>query len=234
MTNLTLTSPVGTVTLPDDPNATTVYAEVIEKDCYGLRDLHVAGFRPGMIWDLGASWGMASVLMSHLWPEATVWALEPNPERHRFAVDNLKPLPNARAVQAGLIGYLGRDTKATAEGIAFDGFWRKSPQQLLAEPEAKKALSIAEFIKTASPSPLPVDLLKIDIEGCEIGVLREMQELGLLDTVQHIRGEWHMNALHEIPRILADTHHVSMTLPLCPNPWQQFTAVRREAPHAAV
>jgi hypothetical protein len=68
-------------------------------------------------------------------------------------------------------------------------------------------------------------MIKVDIEGCEIGVLGELRQLGLLQAVQHIRGEWHFNAFHEIPRLLAASHHVRMT-PGVPNPWHYFEAVQ--------
>jgi FkbM family methyltransferase len=222
MREITIRSPIGEVVLPDTDVARSVYREVIETDCYGIGRLHAAGFRPTMVWDLGASWGVASVLLAHHWPEATVWAFEPVPDPFRFAVRNCQAFPNVRVFNRALVGFLDRDARATAEGIAYDGVWRASPQTCLEELAAFPCSSVSAFL-AENPLPRPLDLLKVDIEGCEIGVLRELRQLGVLQGVAHVRGEWHFNAFHELPRLLAPSHHFRMT-PGVPNPWHYFEA----------
>jgi hypothetical protein len=111
---------VGTLAMPATNEAWAVHHEVVEADCYRFRELHESGFRPRMIWDLGASWGVASAVMAHWWPDATIWAFEPQPERSRFAVANCRAFPNVRVFETGLVGYLRRDAAAALAGIAFD------------------------------------------------------------------------------------------------------------------
>jgi FkbM family methyltransferase len=214
----------GAVALPDSEEARAVYHEVVEADCYRLGQLHDSGFRPRLVWDLGASWGVASVVLAHWWPGATVWAFEPVPDRYRQAVANTRHLANVHVFNVGLFGFLHRDDRAAVEGIAYDGVWRESPQSYLRSLAAYRCTSVSAFLDE-NPLPRGIDLIKVDIEGCEIGVLRELQQLGLLEAVQHIRGEWHFNAFDEIPRILAGSHYTTMT-PSPDNPWHYFDAVR--------
>lgn len=224
MADFTKLSYAGRMTLPDSDESRGVFREVVTTDSYGFRKLKRQGFQPNFLWDVGASWGVASAMMATCWPKAIVWAFEPRADRYAYAVANLKRFPNVRVFNQGLIGYLGESQEKTLAGIAWDGVWRKSPQEVLDDSIASSCLSPASFL-AQTPLPLPLEMVKIDIEGCEIGVLQQMQELGMLRSVRHIRGEWHFNALTAIPELLAGTHDARMT-PATGNPWHYFEASR--------
>jgi len=210
------------ITLPDSPESRGVFAEVVASDCYGIAALAASGFTPRVCWDLGAAWGFASLVMARHWPEAVIWAFEPREERLAYARENLSPLPGVRLIPRGLVGYFGRDKKRVLDGIAHDGLWRKTPGEALGGGVEERCTSVAAFLREY-PAAAPVDFLKIDIEGCEIGVLREARQLRLLESLRRIRGEWHFNAFVDVPRVLGDTHEVTMGLPE-KNPWGYFEA----------
>lgn len=198
-----------------------VFDEVVARDCYGLRALKDAGEEVKVAWDLGASWGLASAVIASLWPGAEVHAFEPHPGRYALAANNLSSFPGVRLYNAGLVGSLG-DPVRMLDGVAYDGVWRKSPLEAFGAELSPNLVSAREFIPRGV-----IDLMKIDVEGFEAGILRDVKNAGALPRVRRIRGEWHFNALVDLPRILRDTHDVEMRLPLDRNPWGAFEAVLR-------
>lgn len=56
-----------------------------------------------------------------------------------------------------------------------------------------------------------VDLLKIDAEGAEPDVCKDLRESGWLPKVRWLRMEWHLHAhIARIEALLSDTHAVDV------------------------
>src|SRR5262249_31921294 len=164
MQTINMSSSVGTLALPDTAEARAVFHEVVQADCYGIKQLHDSGFRPQLIWDLGASWGVASALLAHWWPEAIIWAFEPAPDRSLIAARNAAAFPNVRVFSRGLVGHLHRDESAALAGIAFDGVWRSSAREFLQWDCVRHCTSVSAFLdENPLPAESSIDLIKVDI-----------------------------------------------------------------------
>ena len=75
--------------------------------------------------------------------------------------------------------------------------------------------------------PAGCDLLKIDVEGFEWGILEDLRNADLLPTT--IIGEWHFeNCRAAIREILEPTHDTQFFKQI-DFPWGPFTARRRSA-----
>jgi FkbM family methyltransferase len=216
----------GPLLLPNDNEAISVCEEVIGSDCYNLASLKLSGFSPRLIWDLGASWGVASFIASQLWPECQIWAFEPSATRFEFAAHNLRHASGAHLFNLALVGFWNTSEDAIMQGIAHWAPWRLSPKHYFEELSSQniKIQSVTEFLQQFE-LPCSIDLLKIDIEGGEIGVLDEMRHLNLIQSIPRIRGEWHFNALTTIPEILSLSHDVEMRQ--VGTDWDYFQATMR-------
>ena len=62
---------------------------------------------------------------------------------------------------------------------------------------------------TLRPEWESVDILKLDVEGCEGRIVRALVENGGIENVRWLRGEYHGDAQgHQLLRLLAPTHRV--------------------------
>src|SRR4051812_28608060 len=71
----------------DELGSGSCYAEVIVEDCYGLF-AHFKRAKPRVIVDIGANIGMFSRLCTLLFPDADIYAYEPNPSALKWLVHN--------------------------------------------------------------------------------------------------------------------------------------------------
>ena len=153
---------------------------------------HSACERP-VIFDCGANIGMATLFFKWLYPRAEVHAFEPDPlvfqiltenvERNRLtdvhlhnvalcdrngAVDLFVPLGTEGSTMMSLIA--GRVTETTARRVQVNG------------------RTLSAFIERGG-----VDFLKLDVEGGEDLVLRELSASGVLPEVREMAIEYHHN-----------------------------------------
>lgn len=157
---------------------------VVDRDEYGLRKV---GFQPALALDLGASFGPATLLMKTLWPACRVIAFEPHPPRANLWRKNVGHLPGVELIEAALI--YGDDDRV----------------QFIAANMARHGRQTTTL---AASCPRLPDLIKIDIEGAETGVLAELAALNW--RVPHIVGEWHFAAGLSAVGRLGQTHHVEI------------------------
>lgn len=214
----TLTDAFGAITLPDSPGVTGVYNEVCVRDTYRFSELRDSGLAVSLAVDLGASWGVASRMMRHYWPAARIVAYEPDQVRFPYLARNCRTVECNRR---GVVGYAGHRVWSLL-GIGADFGERR------ADPEiALRSIQDPLSAWAAFGDLPPIDLLKIDVEGFELGILHELSELGMLPEV--ITGEWHFaNARVMIRHILSPTHDVEITQTGPEVNWQPFFARRRK------
>src|SRR5262245_55235985 len=138
---------------PDESGAAHCFFEVYVEDVYGLRGLAKA-LAPQVIADIGANFGVFSVCSRMMFPEAKIYAYEPNPapfawlerNRERFGFTTIM---SAVSNEGGAMRF---DTGAHSTlGMI-------SPNGALEVPVVAAA-DVAEG--------QPIDLLKIDCEGGE-------------------------------------------------------------------
>ena len=203
----------GVIAIPNEAAATDVYHEVCTCDTYELQRIREP-IRVAV--DLGASWGVATRMMRSRWPQARIVAFEPDPSRFSYLARNC---PAVDCRRDAVVGFAD-DPVRRVRGVGFCAPWRATPEEVFTEAilqnpiSAHKALAGIEFI----------DLLKIDVEGFELGIFQEMDEMGLLARTRRIVGEWHFPNVREgISGVLARTHHLVFGAG-AEAPWGPFTA----------
>jgi FkbM family methyltransferase len=141
-----------------------------------------------LILDLGANIGMSVLFFKHLAPASRIVAFEPDPasfavlERNVGAnrVADVTLVPAAVGASAGTIDlYADRDGR---HSLLASTLPHRAPA---ATARRVPAVALSAYVGEE------VDLLKIDIEGAEEGVLRELAGSGRLTRVHEMHIEYH-------------------------------------------
>jgi FkbM family methyltransferase len=157
----------------------TTFKEVFVEEDYYFEGLPERPF----ILDCGANIGMATVFFKRLRPAARVVAIEPSPTTFALLVRNLsqRGIWDAELVEVALSDREGWATlREDAPGSASN--------RLSSEGGTR-----VQTIRLSSLINCPVDLLKLDVEGTEELVLKEIERSGKLDLVQRLVLENHLN-----------------------------------------
>jgi len=161
--------------------------EVHERDPYGLRSLeHLKRRRHNATFvDIGAGIGEVSILLAKMYPRSRIVAVEPEPEKFRYLLWNLKLnglTDRVWPINAGL----GRDGCTGARYLAESASWY-APEALSARGPC---ISLSELF--AQFGLETVQLMKIDCEGCEYEALASAAAQGLVTRrVENLAGETH-------------------------------------------
>jgi FkbM family methyltransferase len=164
-----LTVRLGTVDL-------NTYVEVISNREYdfGYRD-------PLVIIDAGAHIGFASVWFAQMFPDATIIAIEMEPDNFELLVANTKRYPNVHPLHAALWSSTGR-VAVEDPGIGSWGF-RAAEEPAGTVP----AVTVSSVMKAFGLDH--IDILKVDIEGAELRVFHE--SAAWIDKVDSVVAELH-------------------------------------------
>jgi FkbM family methyltransferase len=159
-----------------EAGAGSCYSEVAVEDCYGMFS-YARRVRPQLIVDLGANFGMFSKLCSMLFPEADIYAYEPNPSpvtwlRQNAAGTRIRVLPVAVWETSGVVKL---DTKcdSTNSRVKDDG-----------------DLSVECVAASEVADGRQIDFLKMDCEGGEWRILRDTS---LLARAKEFRLAYHLD-----------------------------------------
>lgn len=119
-----------------------------------------------VIFDLGANVGISLAWFFGSFPDATLYGFEPHPDNVAFLHDNFGIYDNVRIEAAGVGSETG--TLSLFEGPS-------AAEHTLGAPDANGALTVpvlalSDYMETNAIQK--IDLLKIDVEGAEIDVLR--------------------------------------------------------------
>lgn len=161
------------------------FINVALDDEYGLRKLPI---KPRTIVDVGANFGLFSLLAAHYVPGAKIHAYEPNPRVYTFAFHNL-----------GLV-----DAISYPEGVgrrAGTAIIRELGESQLARTEPSehgdiKIISLSEAIRRMGGA---VDLLKMDCEGAEWEIFKDtdaFRQVSLLRMEYHLDRDRRLNDLY--------------------------------------
>lgn len=238
---ITIPTPIGEVVIGSEPRRRTHYVgicnEVIMQDCYGVRTLHAEGFVPETIVDLGMHIGCFALHCDSLWPGVRIVGAEvmrddcgcgPFCNAIVRSLDaNIRDRPNISVTRKAVLGFYG---DASADVVFSSDFGRKHPHL---EDRIRtgmhrwaEAMSVRDFLQEHAIDQ--IDLLKMDVEGGEVNIFREMAAMDFLQHINVIRGEWHFPcAREEVYTLLEPTHHVTVAWSGPGEEWNMFRAVRR-------
>lgn len=150
--------------------------------------------------DVGANVGMAACLFAQRWPEANVYCYEPDPESFAKLQENTKNNQRIKAMPYGIC----KETGIVKLFQGKHGSVTNSIKQSKLNYDACHA-DVTMF----APNSLPenIDVLKIDTEGCELEILRELHSQRKLDGIALIYVEFHSALdLRKINELLESTH----------------------------
>ncbi len=182
------------ITVPDNASYQFMYKEIFEENIYQFNTLNLTPY----IIDGGANIGLASIYFKLLYPNAKIVAFEPDLEIFNILSSNIMSFgfTDIELVQKGLwndISKLSFHSEGADAGLITDVNETHNP---------------TESIDVTSLNPYlhePVDLLKLDIEGSETIVLKDIESN--LNQVKRIFVEYHSftnkpQSLNEIIEIL--------------------------------
>jgi FkbM family methyltransferase len=162
-----------------------LYREIFVRQCYWFE----ARTSQPFILDCGANIGMAVLYFKWLYPDAHVWAFEPEPAA--FA-----------ALEANVTrNHLGRVRVHNVALWDADGHVdlfvpRNTPGSLVASVNPARRGGIPVSVRSLRLSSLierEVDFLKIDVEGAELPIIQDLAESGKLKLIRQMVIEYHHN-----------------------------------------
>lgn len=184
------------------PGSTSDYVanEIFNRNCYAPLPF-VKGV--SSIVDVGANIGLAAGYFRISYPDARIYCFEPDPDALALLKRNAQVIGNCVVSPCGLFSenvtkhlHLGRDGPATSS-IHKHGF--------SAEAKVDVCLVDARDVFSELTKSGPIDILKIDTEGCELQILQRARS--------HIAGirvlylEFHSESdRREIDDLIIDTH----------------------------
>lgn len=153
---------------------------------------------PGAIVDIGGNIGATALLFHLMYPGVPVFAFEPSPRTYAYLHENVAPLDGVRAFNVGLFDrdvetrlYSG-DVSVTSS-VSASVFNRGAFEDVVLL-RASRALDELGIDRVA--------LLKIDTEGSEVPILRDLEDR--LDRISAIAVEYHSERdRREIDALLA-------------------------------
>jgi FkbM family methyltransferase len=180
--------------IPDGPSFLSSWEEIFDREIYDFN----AGAGPVRILDCGANVGVSCLFFSRRFPEAKITAFEPDPKIFAYLQGNLAS-GGCRNVELLAQAVWSENTtlRFQSEGADAGRVDAGGGKGLIEIP----AVRLRDFLTG------PVDLLKLDIEGAETVVLKDIAPN--LHWVRHLFVEYHSFAakpqtLGEIVQLLTD------------------------------
>lgn len=180
--------------------------EVMGCDVYRLKETLGTVEAPVFL-DIGANIGAFSLALLELYPAARGYAYEPNPATFAMLVDNVRRnrLEDKIALREAAIAGRPIQTTVRLKGDVHDtalvsllgSFGR--PAAEFGDP-----ITITTLSAVVDDIRQPIDLVKIDVEGCEYDIIRNTSD-ETWRTIRALVVEYHPvsgNSWQDLPRIL--------------------------------
>ncbi len=165
--------------IPDIASFRFMYKEIFEQEIYKFK---TSSHEPYII-DGGANIGLATIYFKKLYPSSKIVSFEPDPEIFKALKHNIETF-DFRQIDLIQKGLWNANTKLFFKSEGADA-------GLIAEIDKNNSSAESE-IEVVSLKPYlqqPVDFLKLDIEGAETVVLKDIQDE--LSNIERIFVEYH-------------------------------------------
>ena len=165
--------------------------EVFKDEVYHL-DIDKDKTNEFNIIDVGAYIGLSILYFKSRYPNAHIIAFEPNPNVFPLLEENVE-YNNIKNVQLHNIA-IGENTKERKLYIESSGFAAFSTASFKKDAWNGKQKSRPIIVKTEPLSKYineKVDLLKIDVEGAEYEILKELNKSGSFSKIENLLVEYH-------------------------------------------
>lgn len=185
--------------------------EIFVKKEYAYSYEESLGKKPDVIVDLGANIGDSSVYYAVLFPEAKIFAVEPNPAVFDKLKANTSQFSNINVRQCAISNSTGKVTFYVGESHLGSSIKKRAQNTNELEVDM---FSLTDFLVTESISA--VDILKFDIEGGEEMLLKDA---AMKEKVKLFIGEMHddlttlptADLIKEIPAQVLQVYPLSKT-----------------------
>jgi FkbM family methyltransferase len=142
-----------------------------------------------VVWDVGANCGATTVFLAHHHPDAVVHAFEPAREPRAILERNVSALPNVHVHPIGLYSEDRSVPLYHGDGDSILG----SVHRRAVNTDESEPVELRAAGRWASANGIDrIDVLKVDVEGCEAEVLSSLA--GLLRTVKVLYVEYNSRA----------------------------------------
>jgi len=175
-------------------------SEIFGQNCYNI---NLKNDHPYIL-DIGAYIGLSTIYFKSIYPDSKILALEPNPYARKILEENIftndlkdiSILPYAvdsSKRKRNLFLDTSENIWQSTASFSSNSWNGEYPNDTIVKVETEK---LSTFLKD-----IPVDLLKLDIEGIEIKVLKEARKE--LKNVKNILVEYHPIKNQNLKNILS-------------------------------
>lgn len=162
--------------------------------------------KPVIIWDIGANIGVVTVRLANLYPEAQIFAFEPQRENYNILSKNISGYHNITAIQVALSNTDGEMKLYHSDCETNKGGF--SIQEEGCDTSKFEMVTVMSTRKAVSSFAAP-DLIKIDCEGAEYDILSEFR--GHLKRIDYIVGELHGKDDWDLMKLLSEYFDLGMS-----------------------
>jgi FkbM family methyltransferase len=153
--------------------------------------------------DAGGNIGVPSVYFAALYPDARIHAFEPAPENFAMLAENTKPFENIATHEVGLF-------EADKEAPLYEGELDPLTNSV-GDSGLNTGRSRMVNLRAAKPflhgfEVDRIDILKLDTEGCEVPILRSLEDM--LSAIKVVYVECHDDEDRRVIDNLLSRHHI--------------------------
>lgn len=164
--------------------------EILLKKNYDAEYWLPQEIEPEIILDIGGNIGITSIYLANRFPNAQIYTFEPVPQNFEILKKNAKPYKNIHVFNVGLGKEDGTfDIYMSSDSENFGGASLNSDFEV--DSTSKTTCTIRDInIMLFELEINKIDLIKIDTEGAEFDILKNLQK-EKLEQVRWITGELH-------------------------------------------
>jgi|TARA_R110002020_G_scaffold63136_3_gene168433 FkbM family methyltransferase len=194
------------IDIPDSASFLFMYKEIFQENIYRFKSSNPCPY----IIDGGANIGLASIYLKLLYPDSEIVAFEPDPTIFDMLKSNIEAF-SLRGVELIEKGLWNEDTSITFNSEGADAGLIATLDETLTATNSINVTSLRPFLNRT------VDFLKLDIEGAETKVLKDIEND--LKNVERIFVEYHSfigqpQTLNDIINILTKANfRIYMSIP---------------------